>query len=187
MKTTQFCAILASLALLNIGYGAPGSFEFIDPIEPPAPPDNTPILLAADMIFQRIVQTQTTLIQHEATERQRKVAQAHALAFVKHLQRTTEPPPTPRIKRPGNTPGPEKPEKTVAVKTPRPPLPHYIAVDTEKSALTTPNAKKVVMLWDTQSESLVGNTAYDVMTTPPKIGATAKFDTYSAEYVGGGN
>ena len=61
----------------------------------------------------------------------------------------------------------------------------YIAVDTEKNEKTSPKAKKAVMIWDTQSESVVGNSVYDVQ-TPPPVGATAKFDTYSAEYVGSG-
>jgi hypothetical protein len=42
------------------------------------------------------------------------------------------------------------------------------------------------MIWDTQSESVVGNNVYDVQSTPP-VGQTAKFDTYSAEYVGSGS
>jgi len=61
----------------------------------------------------------------------------------------------------------------------------YIAVDTEKDNRTSPNAKKTVMIWDTQSQEVVGNNVYDVK-SPPAVGATAKFDTYSAEYVGSG-
>ena len=41
------------------------------------------------------------------------------------------------------------------------------------------------MIFDTQSEALVGNYVYDV-TNPPQVGSTAKFETYSAEYVGNG-
>ena len=61
----------------------------------------------------------------------------------------------------------------------------YIAVDTEKDDHTSPKAKKAVMIWDTQSESVAGNNVYDVQSTP-SVGSTAKFDTYSAEYVGSG-
>ena len=60
-----------------------------------------------------------------------------------------------------------------------------IAVDTVKDERTTPQAKKAVMIWDTQAETLVGNNVYDVQ-APPPLGAAAKFDTYSAEYVGSG-
>ena len=41
------------------------------------------------------------------------------------------------------------------------------------------------MIYDTQSEEFVGNNVYDVQSTP-RVGSTAKFDTYSAEYVGTG-
>ena len=62
----------------------------------------------------------------------------------------------------------------------------YIAVDTEKNEQTSAEAKKSVMIWDTQSEQVVGNNVYDVK-SPPPVGSTAKFDTYSAEYVGSGS
>ena len=62
----------------------------------------------------------------------------------------------------------------------------YIAVDTEKNEQTAPEAKKSVMIWDTQSQEVVGNNVYDVK-SPPAVGSTAKFDTYSAEYVGSGS
>ena len=64
-------------------------------------------------------------------------------------------------------------------------LPRYIAVDTPKDKRSAPGTKKDVMIWDTQSEALVGNNVYDV-SSPPALGATAKFDTYSAQYVGNG-
>lgn len=61
----------------------------------------------------------------------------------------------------------------------------YIAVDTEKDERSSPQAKKSVMIWDTQSQEIVGNNVYDVQ-RPPSVGSTAKFETYSAEYVGTG-
>jgi hypothetical protein len=48
----------------------------------------------------------------------------------------------------------------------------YIAVDTEKNEQTSPKAKKAVMIWDTQSESIVGNNVYDVEKTPA-VGSAA--------------
>jgi hypothetical protein len=42
------------------------------------------------------------------------------------------------------------------------------------------------MVWDTQSETVAGDYVYDVQSTP-SVGSTAKFDTYSAEYVGSGS
>ena len=61
----------------------------------------------------------------------------------------------------------------------------YIAVDTEKGAKSSPKAKKTVMIYDTQTQKIASNTAYDVEKTP-SVGSTAKIDSYSAEYVGSG-
>jgi hypothetical protein len=62
----------------------------------------------------------------------------------------------------------------------------YIAVDTEKDERTSPKAEKSVMIWDTESEEVVGNNVYDVKSAP-QVGTTARFETYSAEYVGSGS
>ena len=89
---------------------------------------------------------------HEATERQRQVAEANArrayLAHRSELQRRKV---------------------------------RYIAVKTSR----TPESKGTAscMVFDTHSEQIVGNSVYDCKTTPAR-GATAKFDSYSAEYVG---
>jgi hypothetical protein len=61
----------------------------------------------------------------------------------------------------------------------------YIAVDTERSQKTSPKAKKTVMIYDTQTQKVATNTAYDVEKAP-SVGTTAKIDNYSAEYVGSG-
>lgn len=61
----------------------------------------------------------------------------------------------------------------------------YIAVDTEKGAKTSPKAKKTVMIYDTETQKVATNVAYDVQKTP-EVGSTAKIDNYSAEYVGSG-
>ncbi len=100
------------------------------------------------------------IAKHQATERQRRVAEERARVYYAHLA----------------------PEKKVALKKKRV---RYIAVDTEKDEKTSPKAKKAVMIWDTESETVVGNNVYDVQ-APPPVGSTAKFETYSAEYVGAG-
>jgi hypothetical protein len=97
---------------------------------------------------------------HQATERQRRLAEERARIYYAHLAQ-------------------EKRQELKKKKV------RYIAVDTEKNEKTSPKAKKAVMIWDTQSESVVGNSVYDVQ-SPPPVGSTAKFDTYSAEYVGSG-
>jgi len=62
----------------------------------------------------------------------------------------------------------------------------YIAVDTEKNAKTSPRAKKSVMVWDTEKQTIASDNVYDVKKSP-SVGETAKFDRYSAEYVGSGS
>ena len=59
----------------------------------------------------------------------------------------------------------------------------YIAVETPKDHRF--KGRKAVMVWDTQSESLVNNGVYDVA-TPPPVGSKVTFDTYSTQYVGNG-
>jgi hypothetical protein len=121
-------------------------------------------------VMERIITTQTQFIRHEATEYQRKVAEANARAYMAAQVRTHEP----KSKKEAHD--------VIALKKK---LPRYIAVDTPKDKRSAPGTKKDVMIWDTQSESLVGNNVYDVA-SPPARGATAKFDTYSAQYVGNG-
>jgi len=105
--------------------------------------------------------TAYVIAKHQATERQRRIAEQRARVYYGHLA----------------------PEKKMALKKKKV---RYIAVDTEKNDQTSPKAKKAVMIWDTQSETVVGNNVYDVQNTP-SVGSTAKFETYSAEYVGSGS
>lgn len=89
------------------------------------------------------------------------------------------------------TESPTKPEKEAPAEKPSKPvekpkeLPRYIAVDTVKDKRASAKAKKVVMIWDTHAEKLVGNNLYDVE-NPPKVGQTKVFETYAAEYIGAG-
>jgi hypothetical protein len=101
------------------------------------------------------------IAKHEATERQHRIAEERARRAYARMSA-------------------ERKSKMKARKT------RYIAVDTEKDQHTAPEAKKSVMIWDTQSQEVVGNNVYDVK-SPPPVGSTAKFDTYSAEYVGSGS
>jgi hypothetical protein len=101
------------------------------------------------------------IAKHEATERQHRIAEERAQRAYARMSA-------------------ERKSKMKARKT------RYIAVDTEKDQHTAAGAKKSVMIWDTQSQEVVGNNVYDVK-SPPPVGSTAKFDTYSAEYVGSGS
>ncbi|MDB6171164.1 MAG: hypothetical protein JWL59_475 [Chthoniobacteraceae bacterium] len=108
-----------------------------------------------------VAATVYVIAKHQATERQRRVAEQRAQVFYGRLSQ----------------------EKKVTLKKKRV---RYIAVDTEKNEKTSPKAKKSVMIWDTQSQQVVGNNVYDVESTP-QVGTTAKFETYSAQYVGSGS
>lgn len=112
------------------------------------------------------------IAKHQATERQRRIAEQRAKVYQGRVVTQRK-----RQEQAAKASG----KKYAAKKSPR-----YIAVDTEKNDQTSPKAKKSVMIWDTQSETLVGNSVYDVQ-TPPAVGSTAKFETYSAEYVGSGS
>jgi hypothetical protein len=60
----------------------------------------------------------------------------------------------------------------------------YIAVDTKPERKI--EGEKAVMVFDTQSQQIVGNNnVYDVKETP-KVGETTKLDNYTAQYVGSG-
>jgi hypothetical protein len=99
----------------------------------------------------------TIVAVHEATERQRQVAQEQGhFAYHQLIEQ----------------------HKTRGVKES-----HYIAVATVRE----PDSKgaKSLMIFDTQTDQVVGNHVYNVK-TEPKTGQVGKFEAYSAEYVGTG-
>lgn len=108
-----------------------------------------------------VAATTYVIAKRQATERQRRIAEARARAYYRAMPA----------------------ERKTALKKKRV---RYIAVDTVKDERSTPKAKKNVMIWDTESQEVVGNNVYDVE-KPPAVGSTAKFETYSAEYVGTGS
>jgi hypothetical protein len=100
--------------------------------------------------------TAYVIAKHQATERQRRIAEERArLAYE-------------------NAPAPRKAQYR---KT------RYIAVDTVREKEST--GAKSVMIYDTQTQQVVGNNVYDLKQSP-KEGSVSKFDTYSAQYVGPG-
>jgi hypothetical protein len=137
-------------------------------------------------IMERIVSTQTQFIRREATEYQRKVAEANARAYMAKqlhaVRHGSASQPTPKAGKAGKT---AKVEDTPEVKAAKKKLPRYVAIDTVKDKRSAPGTKKDVMIWDTQAETIVGNNVYDVQEVP-QIGSTTKFETYSAQYVGTG-
>jgi hypothetical protein len=96
------------------------------------------------------------LAKHQATERQRRVAEERARLAYQQMSA----------------------QRQATVKKRR-----YIAVPTVRDS----NSKgaQSVMVYDTQTQQIVGNDVYDVKQSP-KVGTVSKYDTYTAEYVGGG-
>jgi hypothetical protein len=92
MKTyiTLMCAIAFSMAAIETGYGNPDSSVCPAGREERMAPKSDVIILASNVEFQRTVQTQTTLIHDEASERRRKIAQQHADADAKYLEAKKE-------------------------------------------------------------------------------------------------
>jgi hypothetical protein len=101
--------------------------------------------------------TAYVIAKHQATERQRRIAEERArLAYQ-------------------NAPPPRKAQYRKS---------RYIAVDTVREKESS--GAKSVMIYDTQTDQVVGNDVYDVKQSP-KEGTISRFDTYSAEYVGTGS
>ena len=122
------------------------------------------------------------IAKHQATERQRQVAERRARIAYQRMMAEREAAAA-REERAAASRRTAKPTRKASTKKK---VPRYIAVDTEKDQRTSPKAKKSVMIWDTQSQEIVGNNVYDVESTP-SVGSTARFETYSAEYVGSGS
>ena len=61
------------------------------------------------------------------------------------------------------------------------PKARYIAVNTQRDSRAKTSTN--VMIFDTQSESIIGNTVYDLNERPP-TNQTVRFETYSASYFG---
>ncbi len=98
----------------------------------------------------------------QATERQRKIAEQRARLFMARREKQLASQPSAKKAKPAR----------------------FIAVQTEKTEKS--QGKASVMVFDTQTNEVVGNNVYDLKSAP-QVGQTAKFDTYSAQYVGTGN
>ena len=96
------------------------------------------------------------IAKHEATERQRRYAEERARLDYERMSA----------------------QRKAEVKKHR-----YIAVPTVREKNST--GAQSVMVYDTQSQQVIGNNVYDLKSTP-KDGQVSKFDTVSAEYVGTG-
>lgn len=119
------------------------------------------------------------LAKHKASEEQRRVALARAKASVAKL-RAKEAKAAAR-NQPARS---DRSEPKKAAAKPRK-VPRYIAVETVKDERTVKGAQSSLVIFDTETSEIVGNEVYDVRSTPP-VGSTARFETFTAEYVGAG-
>ena len=135
--------------------------------------DTSPEAEGTGIVGTGVVRAIVIIAKYQASDRQRRVAAERArVAYA-------------RMARERSVAGERSPERTAkrrAASKPKKKLPRYIAVDTEADSRTK---GKAIMLWDTQSQEIVGNEVYDVE-RPPRPLETARFETYSAEYVGVG-
>ena len=155
-----------------------------------------------------LVRAVVILARHQATPRQRQVAQQNAERAVARLERqiaAESKAPAPKSKArtakhvsippkkrtaTGTAPKPEPPEEPaekpapkVAKAPPKKKLPARIAVRTVKEDSTAPKARAAVMIYDVQARRIVGNEVYDIE-QEPRPDETVKFDTSVVRYVG---
>jgi hypothetical protein len=173
MKTRKFAAAVAGLALLttacenltpgeNAGvFGAAAGLATGIPLAAAGvdPAITIPVTAGAAVVAAGAAYI---ISKEQATERQRKIAEQRARIYMARAEK-------------------QQSAKVASTKTKKP---RYIAVQTEKSEKA--QGKASVMVFDTQTNEVVGNNVYDLKSTP-QVGQTAKFDTYSAQYVGTGN
>jgi hypothetical protein len=137
------------------------------------------------------VATIAIIAKHQASVRQREVAQARARAAYQKLvaKHKASAQTAATATKPGHPKAGTQGHVSALMGEQRKPrpyrIPRYIAVETEKNAQDAPGTKKAVMLWDTQAQEIVGNNVYDIGSTPA-VGSTSRFETFSAEYVGAG-
>jgi hypothetical protein len=157
----KFAAFFTCMALRAsaVGYDegdsdnlAPGTFE------QPAPATVTANFTFGELTSGRIIETQTMLGRHTATEYQRRIAEQNAKVFFKQL-----------------TPAKKVELKKKHVRT--------VLIRTVRSRQTSPKAKEVVMRFSVEGESLIDPGAYE-FETPLQVGSVGKFTGGDTEYVG---
>jgi hypothetical protein len=155
LRGTCLLTVGALLAAASVGT-APAQFPYV-PSLPFGGGNNTAQTIVTAAVVASVVYF---IAKHEASERQRQVAEMRARQSYARMS----------AQRKANM----KAKKV-----------RYIAVDTERGQKSSPKAKKTVMIYDTQTQRIASNSAYDVEKSP-SVGSTAKIDTFSAEYVGSG-
>jgi len=194
-QIAPFIAALTVTALFT-GCGGGSGVRFSDLFDQSASAEGTGIQ------FSGVVRAVVILATHDATARQRQVAEQNGRRAVARLkahiaasEREAGPashekvahhaaePEAPKPKTPGaSTAGHETEAKPQAHARPRP-LPRIIAIATEKDEHTDKKAARAVMLFDTHSEQIIGNKVYDIE-SEPRTGEDVRFETHSTSYIG---
>jgi type II secretory pathway pseudopilin PulG len=117
------------------------------------------------------------IAKQQATERQRQIAEQRARLYLARQEAARQEAARQAAAQTAST-------TTTKPTKPKPSKPRYIAVKTVKEQNS--KGQDQVMIFDTQSNEIVGNNVYDLKSSP-KVGQTTKFDTYTAEYVGTGS
>lgn len=182
MKTVSLAVAVAMLGAGGCSQMPPASELF----------DLSPEAEGTGIVGTGLVRAVVIIAKHQASNRQRQVAEQNARAAQRrYAAAATAPPPVSatqtRRKRTASGEPKERDEassKPASSKRTKKKLRRYIAVD------TTPDARskgdRSVMIWDTASEEIVGNNVYDIAAAPSLM-ETARFETYSAQYVGSGD
>jgi hypothetical protein len=166
---TVCTSVVMSAALVLGGCaGGPPSEALFDP---------SPEAEGTGIAIVGLVRAVVIIARYQASERQRAVANQRARASYQKLVSRDQ------ARSGAQTGGSAAEKKTTTGKPARKKVPRYIAVDTERD--TRSKGAKSIMIWDTQVQEVVGNEVYDVE-APPRPLDTARFDTYSAQYVGAG-
>lgn len=197
-RIAPYAAALTVAALLP-GCGGGSGVRFSDLFDQSASAEGTGIQ------FTGVIRAVVILATHDATARQRQVAEQNGRRAVAKLQariaareretapaakqKSTHHPVVAEASAPKpkqSVASPEKPE----TETPPPPhpakqkaLPRIIAVATEKDEHTDKKAARAIMLFDTHSQQIIGNKVYDIE-SEPKLGEDVRFETHSTSYIG---
>jgi hypothetical protein len=191
-KIAPFIVTLTITALFT-GCGGGSGVRFSDLFDESAAAEGTGVQ------FTGIVRAVVILAKHDATARQRQVAEQNGRRAVAKLrariaeqQRVTASaaPSKPSAKKPVATTT-AKTKKVATTSVPEPPdtskpapkLPRVIAIVTVKDENTDKRAARAVMLFDTHSEKIIGNKVYDIE-SEPRTGEEVRFETHSTSYIG---
>ncbi len=206
-KLTPFIAALTATVFFVGCAGGGSGVRFSDLFDDSAAAEGTGIQ------FSGLVRAVVILATHDATPRQRQVAEQNGRRIVAKLQAQAAaeekapvskkkprrkkpvayaPPPPPKTATtrksapkaaPASAPEPEFAPEPAPQPKPRKKLPRIIAITTEKDANTDKKAAKAIMLFDTHAQEIIGNKVYDIE-SEPRVGDEVRFETHSTSYIG---